>query len=213
MKKPRHPIIGFVVSVVIVVIAAIVQSRTGNALGLPTPVCLAAFVPIGIGLITGGYLKNFKTPFLSADIESLPEMSPSQTHSAPAHKPADWTSERTAEYARVDGYMLAHVYRPSRLHGQAFDIFIFLVRHRKGTDTPPAKHFDEIEKVEFFFGESWGDEVFTVKNTGAVIGVRTHAWGTFLATCRITFRSQSHGPIVLYRYVDFQMLQNTPKET
>jgi hypothetical protein len=213
MKKSHHPVIGLGVGLVIVIVAAIVQSWSGSPLSLPTPVWIAAFVPTGIGLITGGYLKNFKSPLLSADIESLPEMSPSQTPSAPEPKPADWTSARAAEYARIDGYMLTHVYRPSKLHGQMFDIFIFLVRHRKGTDTPPRKHFDEIEKAEFFLGESWGSQVFSVKNTGAVIGVRTHAWGTFLATCRITFRGQTREPIILHRYVDFQMLQDTPVET
>ena len=212
MKKLHHPIIGLIAGGVFIVIAVIIQSRSGNPLSLPLPVWGAAFVPVGIGLITGGYLKSFKSPLFSADIESLREVSQSSASSVPERKPADWTSDRAAEYARVDGYMLAHIYRPSRAQGQTFDIFIFLVRHRKGADGPPRKQLDDIEKAEFFFGDAWGNEVFAVENTGGVIGVRTHAWGTFLASCRITFRNPARKPVTLFRYVDFHMLQDAPAE-
>src|SRR5205823_3429544 len=121
---------------------------------------------------------------------------------------SDWRRRRAEEYTRVDGYMLTHVYRRSEVPDQTFDIFLFLVRHRKGTDGPPLKDFKEIAQADFFFGESWGNKVFTVVNSGGVIGVRTHAWGTFLATCRITFRDQHREPIILHRYVDFHMLQD-----
>jgi hypothetical protein len=63
--------------------------------------------------------------------------------------------------------------------------------------------------AEFFFGESWGNQRFTVNNSSwlgqrrGVIGVRVHAWGTFLAACRITFTDQSE--VVLYRFIDFFM--------
>jgi hypothetical protein len=211
MKIPKHPIIGFAVGVVIIVIAALIRSHTGDPLDLPLTIWFAALVLVGIGLITGGYLKKFKSPLISAEMEDLPEANPPPTPSATKRLPTDWTYERAAEYARVDGYMLAHVYRPSKLHGQTFDIFIFLVRHRKGMDGPPRKNFDEIEKVEFFFGESWGNEVFTVKNTGRVVGVRTHAWGTFLASCRVIFRNSNRKPITLFRYIDFHMLQDAPE--
>jgi len=68
---------------------------------------------------------------------------------------------------------------------------------------------DKIAKAEFFFRESWGYQRFTVNNSSwlgqrrGVIGVRVHAWGTFLAACRITFNDQSE--VVLYRFVDFFM--------
>lgn len=179
---------------------------------LPLPVWLCSLVPVCVGLITGGYLKNVKTPIISAEMEALPEMSQSPPNKLPAPELSDWTHERVAEYARVDGYMLAHVYRPSALRGQAFDIFIFVVRHRKDTAGPPRQHLDDIETAEFFFGNSWSNQVFTVHNSGSVIGVRTHAWGTFLATCRLTFRNRSRKPIILHRYIDFHMLQDQPDE-
>ena len=46
---------------------------------------------------------------------------------------AEWQQDRALEYARTDGYMLVHTYRPSIRSGQDYEIFIFLVRHRKGT--------------------------------------------------------------------------------
>ena len=108
----------------------------------------------------------------------------------------------------MDGYMLAHVYQAAKARGKEFSIFIFLVRHEKGTAGPPRRHFDEVAMLEFFFGESWSNQVFTVINKGGVLGVRTHAWGTFLATCRLTFRDTKRPPVILHRYVDFHMLQN-----
>ena len=214
MKKPIHPILGLVVAFCVIVVAVRVRPAAGDPLDLPLPVWIAALVPVGIGLITGGYLKKLQSPLISAEMEALPEANPATTTTttpAPEPKPTDWTRARTAEYARVDGYMLAHVYRPSTTGGQAFDIFIFLVRHRKDTLDPPRKTFEEIEKVEFFFGESWGNRVFIVPNTGGVIGVRTSAWGTFLATCRVTFRTPSRESIILHRYVDFHMVQDAPE--
>jgi hypothetical protein len=102
--------------------------------------------------------------------------------------------------------MLAHVYRTSTEPGQRFQVFVFLVRHRKGSSEPPQRdNFVEIQKAEFFFGDSWGNQIFEVPETKGAIGVRTHAWGTFLATCRLTFTDDANKPITLFRYVDFFM--------
>jgi hypothetical protein len=141
---------------------------------------------------------------ISAELERLPEARQHQTTKA-LPPTTQWQHKRAEEYARTNGYMLAHVYRRSLEPDQEFDIFIFVVQHQKGTTTPPKRDFTEIEKAEFFFGGSWGNEVFVAENTGGVIGVRTHAWGTFLATCRITFKDTNILPVVLYRYVDFSL--------
>jgi hypothetical protein len=101
--------------------------------------------------------------------------------------------------------MLAHIYRPSSAKGQKFDISVFVVRHEKGTLAPPRENLDEIKTAEFFFGESWGNQIFATNGASGFFGVRTHAWGTFLAICRITFKNNDVQPIVLYRYVDFSM--------
>jgi hypothetical protein len=124
----------------------------------------------------------------------------------------EWQYELTKEYSRTDGYMLVHVCRPSTVSGQKFDILIFVVRHRKGSEGPPKRNFDEIQKAEFFFGDSWGNKVFPVDNTpGGLLGVWTHAWGTFFAACRITFTDPNRKPIILYRYIDFEMAPIRPE--
>lgn len=156
-------------------------------------------------------------PPIPAELKALPEASQSVSTKTECltiadSKPSDWTNARAVEYGRVHGYMLAHVYKRRRSDDQEFSVFIFLVRHEKGTSGPPKKHFEEIEKLEFFFGSSWSNQVFSVPNTGGVIGVRTEAWGTFLATCRVSFRDSKQESIVLHRYIDFHMLQQTSEE-
>jgi hypothetical protein len=63
--------------------------------------------------------------------------------------------EYTEEYRRTEGYMLVHVCRPSPVSKQKFDIFIFVVRHRKRSQGPPQRKFDEIQKADpwRFLGE------------------------------------------------------------
>jgi hypothetical protein len=112
---------------------------------------------------------------------------------------------------RTRHYTLAHVCRPSEEPGQLVEVFVFVALHRKGPDTgpPQTEGLDAIEKAEFFFGESWGNQRFMVNNSSwfgqrrGIIGVRVQAWGTFLAACRITFTDQSE--VVLYRFIDFFM--------
>ena len=131
-----------------------------------------------------------------------------QSSSQPVDTPTKsetWQSARGDEYTRTDGYMLVHTYRPSKQQGQAFDIFLFLMRHRRGAKGPPVRVFEEIETAEFFFGDSWGNRVFTVPNEGGLIGIRTSAWGTFLATCRLIFKDKNRQPVILHRYIDFEM--------
>jgi hypothetical protein len=154
---------------------------------------------------------GFKLGAFTKELEKLPDAPQKAAAAAKPAEPTDWRQKRAEEYKRVDGYMLVHVYRPSILPTQKYDIFLFVVRQQKGTEGPPRRQFDEIAKAEFYFGESWGNEIFTVQNTGSVIGVRTHAWGTFLACCRLTFKDAKREPIILFRYVDFHMLQDNPE--
>ena len=140
----------------------------------------------------------------AVEMEMLKE-APREPAAAEQPPVTEWQCEYTKEYNRADGYMLVHFYRPATVPGQAFDIFIFVVQHRRGTEGPPQRNFDEIQKAEFFFGPGWGNKIFPVDNTGGLIGVRTHAWGTFFATCRITFTESNREPIILYRYIDFEM--------
>jgi hypothetical protein len=144
-------------------------------------------------------------------LEKRPAGGPAQTESSKAPELTDWRQDRAEKYERTRGYMLVHVYRRSEMRPQWYEIFLFIVQHKRGTDGPPRRHFAEIEKVEFFFGDAWKNETFTVINDGEVVGIKTEAWGTFLACCRVSFKDTKEGPVVLYRYVDFHMLQDTSK--
>jgi len=203
MRHPKQLILGVCGSVVLLVVFFIMQSRNGPLVEIPKYLLLFSLAPVAIGLVAGGYVTRFKTKWI--ELESLPEAPQTQASAPLKAGTGDWRLQHSEEYGRTHHYMLAHVYRPSTEPGQAFDIFIFVVRHEKGTDRPPKTKFTEIEirKADFFFGESWGNQVFAVPNTGGIIGVRTHAWGTFLATCKVTLTE--HEPVVLHRYIDFFM--------
>jgi hypothetical protein len=116
-----------------------------------------------------------------------------------------WTTARDSEYERSHYFFLVHAYEPSTIPGQLFDITIYLMHHVRGTGERRREGLSDVEKAEFYFGQSWRDEIYSAENTGGVIGVRTSAWAPFLATCRVTFRDSSRGEVILHRYVDFEM--------
>ena len=125
--------------------------------------------------------------------------------SAELTAPASWTAARTSEYDRTDRLFLVHVYEPSTRPGQKYDITIFLIRHIPGRDKSNQRDgFSDVEKLELYFGPSWNDAVFTASNNGGLIGVRTSAWGSFLAVGRVTFKN-GRAPLILHRYIDFEM--------
>jgi len=203
----RKPLtFGVIGSVVMLITFFCMQSSRGAALDLPIQYLVASLVPVVVGLLVGGHVKKVKTPIgtLEAALETLPEASQKEaTTSGPSSN--EWQHQRAGEYARTSGIELAHTYRPSLEEGQLYDIFIYLVRHKRDTDKPPKVGFTEVQHIEFYFGEKWGHEVFRVGNSGGPIGVRTHAFGTFLATARITFTDSKREPVVLHRYIDFEM--------
>jgi hypothetical protein len=176
--------------------------------------CCSIFEAIAGRIKRGSSVKagpgGFELGAISDELEELPDAPRATAKADERIEPTDWRHERAEKYKALDGYMLVHVYRPSALPSQKYDIFLFIVRHQKGTEGPPRREFKEISKAEFYFGASWGNEIFTAPNTGGVIGVRTQAWGTFLACCRVTFKDEKRKPIILYRYVDFHMLQDNP---
>ncbi|UCE58910.1 MAG: hypothetical protein JSU63_15890 [Phycisphaerales bacterium] len=96
------------------------------------------------------------------------------------------------------GVFLVHVLRPSQRRGQKFDLFIYLKRHKSSS-------FDDIERAEFFFGKYWGNKIYTGTENNGVIGVSTSAYGSFLCTCRVTFKGEDKHVVMLERYIDFEM--------
>jgi hypothetical protein len=204
--------IGVLISVFFLAFFFWLQYVESKLLALPIQYLVLAAIPAILGLVLGGFVSTVKAGDyelgFSSDIidKAKPIDDPDGKSTAKPISDGSWQQERTNEYQRTSGYMLVHVYRPSRTHGQKFDISIFIVRHQKGTPTPPQKNLSEIEKAEFFFGESWGNKIFTVSGEDGFFAVRTHAWGTFLATCRVTFKSPNQTPMILHRYIDFSML-------
>jgi len=209
MRRHRVLIIASITSLLLMATFLVLQSRNGPILEMPTKYLWVSLAPAIIGLFAGGYITKIETPILkvSNDVTNLPEAK--RTNNEPAEpEPAagDWRKSRDSEYGRTSGLVLAHEYKPSDRDGQKFDIFIYLVRHAKNTTKPPKTGFDDVEKVEFYFGGSWGHRVFTVDTAQhEMLGVRTHAFGTFLATCRITFKDPNKDPEIVYRYIDFEM--------
>lgn len=114
-----------------------------------------------------------------------------------------WSTERDEIYRVNNGLFLAHIIEPSDTHGQEYDIFIYLVRHK-------SSDFSDVESAEFFFGSYWENRVFKEVNKNGLIGVATSAYGPFLCTCRVLMRNGKE--IKLNRYVDFEMGRMFPRD-
>jgi hypothetical protein len=203
-------------SVGLLAVFLLLQGVASSLLQLPSQWLWVSLVPVVVGLIAGGYIVKFKASSSGVELEgpgkeleALPEATPGTKDVAvrAAASTASWQNQRQQEYVRADGLFLVHVYKPSSQGGQDFDVFVYLVRHNKNSIRPTKTGFTDVKQVEFYFGAAWGHEVFTVLNAGQnILGVRTHAYGTFLATCRVTFNDEKKEPIIIHRYLDCEML-------
>lgn len=116
-----------------------------------------------------------------------------------------WAKLPKGEGAQTHQYLtLVHTYKPSKQSDQKYDVSVYLMRHIPGPEGNRTIGFTDIDHAEFFFGRNWGNRIFHAPNDGEIIGVNTSAWGMFLATCRVIFKDGSE-PLVLYRYIDFEM--------
>jgi hypothetical protein len=107
-----------------------------------------------------------------------------------------WEQERTAIYRDNHGHFLAHVITPSRKHGQKYDIFIYLIRHK-------TSDLSDVEYAEFLLGHMWGNRVFREEVKEGMVGMSTSAYGPFLCICRVHLKDGS--VVKLDRYIDFEM--------
>ncbi len=140
--------------------------------------------------------SSVKTPFLELgdDLQKMDNIG-DKTASAPTAE-VTWGQERDEIYQKNRGLFLAHVLDPSDKDGQAFDIFIFLVRHKQS-------RLAEVKHAEFYLGKFWGDKVFKETPVDGVIGIRASAYGPFLCMCKVTFTDGQQ--TTLTRYIDFEM--------
>lgn len=101
--------------------------------------------------------------------------------------------------------MLVHRIKPSTVPGQKFDISVFLSRKvRKGKQ---AAEFQEVEYVEYYFGEYFGrkphGDVYTVKNSENGFAMTTSSYGG--AICVATIRFKDGHVAIVSRFIDFEM--------
>lgn len=214
MKKHKGLILGGLVSILLLILFIILQSTAPSVLQLPIQWLILSLIPTAITLIAGRYIgkieastTGFKFEGVDKELEALSEAKPTSATTPPAALTEPWQSERQKEYVRTNNLVLVHTYKPSIQHAQEFDVFIYLAQHAKGTIHPKRTGFPDVKQVEFFLGAAWGNHIFTVDNTGRnVLGIRAHAFGTFLVTCRVLLRDDTKPPIILHRYIDCEML-------
>jgi nucleoside phosphorylase len=121
---------------------------------------------------------------------------PSSNQQTDITTPQERSRERTTEYQRTQKMFLVHVLTPSDKPNQKYDIYIYAKRHKD-------EAISDVLKADFFFGQSWGNQIFPGTREGNRIGVATSAFGSFLCTCLITFDTGSK--VMLHRYIDFEM--------
>lgn len=112
-----------------------------------------------------------------------------------------WNRYRQGTYEAQRGLFLVHVISPSDKTGQTYEIFILVKRHK---DRP----IDDIEKVDFYLGQYWGNKVFSEVPRDGLVGLRTSAYGPFLCVCKVHLKAEGSKPsqtIMLERYIDFEM--------
>jgi hypothetical protein len=102
---------------------------------------------------------------------------------------------RRKKYQKYRNLFIAHRLFPSIEPNQTYDIWVYVVAHK--TD------LNNISSVEYFFGESWKNEVYVSSDRGKRFGVLASAYGSgFLCLAKIHLKSGES--IETWRYVDFE---------
>lgn len=112
-----------------------------------------------------------------------------------------WTRERADIYRDNHDLFLVHSIKPSSRENQRYDVFVYLA------GSHGVQPSDVVDQAEFFLGRFWGNRVFSVRNpdVGRTIGIKTSAYGAALCICRVTFKDARRSPVILHRFLDFEM--------
>src|ERR1700686_1282850 len=214
-----------VISVAFLVGFWVLHSFKSTLMDLPVQWLWVCVVPVLVALILGNYISAFKAAGLEltfdrkllklgdlkpgsgtgteADVATLAAAVANPDPESKAFLEKKWADEIQERHK----LFLAYIYQsPSTLPGQKYDVTIFLKRHVWGVAQNESK-FENVEKAEFYFGPSWGGQVFQAGPTditGGLVGMRVSAWGSFWATCRVKFRGDAT-PVILHRHIDFEM--------
>lgn len=104
--------------------------------------------------------------------------------------------ERKQYYEPNRKIFLVHRLAPSRDPKQLYDILIYLLPHEGAT-------LAGVQKVEYYFGRSWGDRIFTSIDRANGFPISTSAYGPFVCTAEVFFTDGAS--TMLWRYIDFEM--------
>lgn len=107
-------------------------------------------------------------------------------------------AQRERYYVPNRNIQLVHRITPSTKPNQLYDILIYLVAH-PGTDASLAA----VKQVEYYFGKSWGQGVFTSVDRARGFGIATSAYGPFMCTAELHFADGEK--VMINRYIDFEM--------
>jgi len=107
-------------------------------------------------------------------------------------------TERERYYQPNRLLMLVHKIAPSSLPGQLYDILIYLVPHPTSDATLAG-----VKRVEYYFGKSWGRNVFASDDRAHGFAISTSAYGPFMCTAEIHFSDGD--TVTIARYIDFEM--------
>ena len=109
--------------------------------------------------------------------------------------------------------MLVHQLVLSNSPGQVFDAIIYLVAHRsKSKDRTKALQnasLLNVQSVKYYFGDKWGNKIFTISDRFNSFAIRVSAYRPFLCTAEIEY-SDRQAKQTLRRYIDFEMGRYAP---
>ena len=104
-------------------------------------------------------------------------------------------AKREQIYEQTQRFFVSHRLYPSEEPGQTYDIWIYLVPHKK--------QLREVESVSYYFGaRAWGNRVFTSKDRGKSFGVVVSAYGPMLALVNVHLKNGK--TIETWAYIDFE---------
>jgi hypothetical protein len=156
------------------------------------------FLAVSTRMKMGGALKigNFE---LGAPTDAPNVSKITSEHPIPNYAVSDDNGERatdrTDHYKLTRGVMLVHRLTRSQREDQVFDILLYVIPHKTV--------LSGVAKVEYFFGNYWGNRVYSVTDRSRGFPVVVSAYGPMLCTAKVHFTDGE--TVMLYRYIDFEM--------
>jgi len=159
-------------------------------------------VAAGAGIkATGPVGLSLELTHENAQLTPVPPAGTQPSGGLDAARP-EWTEDRATLGKNQRSVHIAHTLAPSKIAGQEFDIYVYLVgwgRDRFGLPTD----LRDVAKAEFYMGPAFGDQVIDATMSLGKIGFRTSAYAPALCLCRLTFTDGATA--ILSRYLDFEM--------